>query len=346
MTVIQELSKAVRLSGERKTEAQDGEGLTSFEALAAGFLAHQKPLVSAQGYVSLAGLTRRVLAWFEAEDLEVVSVGIGEAVRFQAWLGDRRDDAGRSYSSGTIHNYLKVARRFFDWLVSTEQRKDNPFREVRYPRLAVHLSRNVLTEAQMGRLLAELAHFERPSSVRAQLRRYRVHVVAELLYSTGLRIAEACSLTADNLDLETRLVYLPQGKANKPRTAFLTGYAAEVLGQYLRTGRAAVLGSYGRGHGHTLLGAHYQRLGSLVNQELESVCRSLDLPVITSHGFRHSLGTHLLRSGCDMRHIQVILGHEALATTQIYTRVDKEDLRRSLDEYHPRQMNPRESLHG
>jgi len=63
--------------------------------------------------------------------------------------------------------------------------------------------------------------------------------------------------------------------------------------------------------------------------------------VITSHGFRHSLGTHLLRSGCDMRHIQVILGHEALSTTQIYTKVDKEDLKKSLDAFHPRRWNPR-----
>jgi integrase/recombinase XerD len=311
------------------------------EALSTEFLASQKPLVSTQGYTTLVGLTRLLLAWFEAEELDPLSVGIAEAVQFQAWLGEHRDDEGKSYNTGTIHNYLKVARRLFDWLVVTQRRTTNPFKELRFPRLAVHLSRNVLTEAQMGRLLGELSNFHSPATARARQRRYRVHVVAEFLYSTGLRIAEACSLTPDNLDLDARLVYVPTGKGGKPRTAFLTGYAAEVMSHYLKTGRSAVLAHYERDYGHTLFGAHYQRLGSVVNQELEGVCRSLELPVITSHGFRHSLGTHLLRSGCDMRHIQVILGHESLATTQIYTRVDKDDLKRSLDEFHPRKMNPR-----
>ena len=92
-------------------------------------------------------------------------------------------------------------------------------------------------------------------------------------------------------------------------------------------------------HGDTLFGADKARVAHVLNAELATICNGLGIPAITSHGFRHSLGTHLLRSGCDMRHIQMILGHEALQTTQIYTRVDKDDLKRSLDEHHPRQFN-------
>jgi integrase/recombinase XerD len=189
----------------------------------------------------------------------------------------------------------------------------------------------------MALLLAELARFDEQPTQRAKLRRYRVHVLAEFLYATGLRIAEAAALVEEQLDLRARLVYVREGKGGKPRTAFLTAYAAEVMERYLKRGRALVLGPYARNHGDTLFGADKARVAVVLNSELEKVCSLLDLPCITSHGFRHSLGTHLLRAGCDMRHIQAILGHEALGTTQVYTKVDKDDLKKSLDEFHPRQ---------
>ena len=300
------------------------------------FLESQRPLVSAQGYVKLVDMTPRVLAWFDDEELELAAVSIGDSIRYQAWLSERVTAKGEPIATGTMHNYLKVARRLFDHLVLTEVIASNPFLELRLPRLPEHLSRNVLTEAQMGRLLKELENFDTLPVWYERERRYRVHVIAEFLYATGLRIAEACSLTEANLDLEHRLVYVPEGKGGKPRTAFLTSYAAEIMARYLSRGQAAIMHGFTRGHAHTLFGANKARVAEVVNGELRRVCGKLELPVITSHGFRHSLGTHLLRSGCDMRHIQAILGHEALQTTQVYTRVDKEDLRRSLDEFHPR----------
>jgi site-specific recombinase XerD len=300
------------------------------------FLESEKRRVSAQGYTTLLGITKRFLLWLEAEDLAPEDLGITDAVRFASCLAERSRPDGAPISTGTMHNYLKVARRFYDWMVHTERVKTNPFAELRYPRLPEHLSRNVLSEAQMACLLRELGSFDELPIWYERERRYRVHVIAEFLYATGLRIAEACSLTPENLDLEHRLVYVPSGKGGKPRTAFLTGYAAAVMARYLSTGRAVIVHHFTRGHEHTLFGAGKARVAEVVNGELRSVCAALELPIITSHGFRHSLGTHLLRSGCDMRHIQAILGHEAIGTTQIYTRVEKEDLKKSLDEYHPR----------
>jgi len=303
------------------------------------FLASEKPKVSLQGYTSLEGLTRRVLTWFDNEELDLRQVGINEAMQFASWIAERQTDEGQPYAVGTVCNYLKVARRFFAFLVLTERIRTNPFAEVRYPRVPQHLSRNVLSEAQMGCLLRELGRFDEAPTWQEMMRRYRVHVIAEFLYATGLRIAEACSLCVHHLDLEHRLVYVPHGKGGQPRTAFLTGYAGEVMSRYLAGGREKVLAGFERQYAHTLFGLHWQRLAAVVNKELALVCQSLGMPAITTHGFRHSLGTHLLRAGCDMRYIQVILGHEALQTTQIYTRVDKDDLRRSLDAFHPRHFS-------
>lgn len=300
------------------------------------FLAAEKPRVSSQGFESLAGRARRLLAWFDKEDIDLFEVGIQEALHYQRWLSEHVDDAGQAYATGTIHNYLKTARRFFDHLVRTERVKSNPFLELRYPRLSGHLSRNFLSEAQMGRLLAELQKFDEGATRYERERRYRVHVLSEFLYATGLRIAEASSLTEVDVDLEARRVYLKEGKGGVPRTAFLTGYAAEVLALYLESGASASRHRSMRRLGHTLFGANKGRVAAVANAELKKLCTRLELPVITTHGFRHSLGTHLLRSGCDLRHIQAILGHEALSTTQVYTHVDKDDLKRSLDAHHPR----------
>ena len=310
--------------------------------LAAEFLEAQRAMVSAQGYESLEYLTRVLVKCFDQEELDPLEIGIVEAVHCMAVWSQSHNQAGQLYASGTLHNRLKAARRFFNYLVATQRRATNPFLEVEVPRHGSHLSRNVVTEAQMGRLLGELACFDEEKTVRAAHRRYRVHVMAEFLYSTGLRIAEAASLKPENLDLEHRLVYLSSGKGGKPRTAFLTFYAAEVLDLYVKAGRSAVMRN--NQNDGSLFGAAKDTLEMLVNRELHQRCTALELPVITTHGFRHSLGTHLLRSGCDMRHIQVILGHQALSTTQIYTRVDKEDLKKSLDEHHPRRWAPKVPL--
>lgn len=304
-----------------------------------GFIERERPLVSRQGYLGLVGMTRRMLIWFDSEDIVPTAITIQDAVRYQAHLSEMQTKEGNPIMTGTMQNYVKVARRFFKYLVETDRIKTNPFADLPYPRIGEHLSRNGLTESQMNCLLSELVHFDKLPTVQARLRRYRVHVISEFLYATGLRIAEACSLIESNLDLDHRLVYLPEGKGGKARTAFLNGYASEVMKLYIAKGRKEVLGGYIRGRGDTLFGADKARVAFIVNEELKSVCTTLCIPVITTHGFRHSLGTHLLRSGCDMRHIQVILGHEALGTTQIYTKVNKDDLKRSLDTFHPRQWS-------
>lgn len=308
----------------------------AYAELFESFLAYEEQRVSRQGYETLLKMTRRLLRWFEEEEINLEDVSVRDALRYRNSVSGHVKKDGGSLSVGSIHNHLKAGKRFFAYLVEKELRKTNPFEDVAYPRLPEHVSRNVLSEVQMGYLLETLKAFDQVEGERRQLRRYRLHVAAEFLYATGLRIAEAASLVPENIDTGSRLVYVPEGKGQKARIAFMTCFASEVMEQYLKEGRKAVLGSYGRKYGHTVFGANHGRFMAVINEELKEVCQSLELPVITSHGFRHSLGTHLLHAGCDMRYIQVILGHESLGTTQVYTRVDKDDLKNSLDMYHPR----------
>ncbi len=302
------------------------------------FMAYAESQVTKQGYETLSKNTRKVLKWFADEDIQLTDASIQDAIAFRASESRRVKRDGSLISAGTVANRLKAARSLFHWMVLEGLRSTNPFDEVKNPRMAEPLSRNVLNEAEMGKLLQKLSLFHEILDIRQRLRRYRLHVIAELLYASGLRIAEAASLIPDNIDLRQRLIYVPEGKGQKARIAFLSGFACDVLSCYLKQGRRAVLGIYSRSYGHTIFGAHSGRVMAVVNEELETVCHELEIPVISSHGFRYSLGTHLLKNGCDMRHIQAILGHERLATTQIYTRVDKDEIRESLDTFHPRRL--------
>jgi integrase/recombinase XerD len=296
-----------------------------------GFLAFTERRVSAQGFASIQKTSFHLLKWLEEQDMRPEELTVQDALEYKAAVAGKVTKEGTPLSAGTCCNHIKAGRAFFRYLVSSGVRDSNPFMAVSYPRVPERITRNVLTEAQMNALLERLRRFHDVES-------YKAHVIAELLYAAGLRIAEAAGLEPPDIDFRQRLVQVRGGKGGKSRTAFLTGYAAEVLERYLARGRQLVLRSYRgkRPQGHTVFCVGFPRLQEEINTALRNTCKELELPIITSHGFRHSVGTHLLRGGCDIRHIQVILGHDKLETTQIYTQVDKDDVKASLDAFHPR----------
>lgn len=295
------------------------------------FLAYERQRRSAQGFQGIQKTSYQLLKWFEGQDLRPEKATVQDALEYKAAAANRATKEGAPVAVGTCCNSIKAGRAFFSYMVMSGRRDSNPFMAVSYPRIPSRIGRNVLSESQMDALLERLRQF-------TTAEQYKAHVIAELMYASGLRIAEAASLLPTDIDTRQRLVYIREGKGGKSRTAFLTGYAADVLYRYRTQGRNLALSSYRgkRPQGHTLFGVGLSRLQEEINEALREACRELELPVITSHGFRHSLGTHLLRAGCDIRHIQVILGHEKLETTQIYTQVDKDDIKKCLDVYHPR----------
>lgn len=301
------------------------------------FLTYRHPQVSAQGFETARKLSMAVLAWHQRKKILPEQVTVKDAMQFKTDVSKRKTKAGTLISKGTIQNYIKAARGIYSFLMTTEAVKSNPFSEVEYPPSSSHISRNVLTESQMNRLLGSLERFDAIQNRRKKSRRYVSHVLAEFLYATGLRIEEASRLIESDIDTIHRYVYVRKGKGGKPRIAFMNGYAADVMRLYLKKGKHIADSIIYGEHRSAVFSAEKNVLAGLFNKEIREVCTELDIPIITSHGFRHSLGTHLLRAGCDIRKIQAILGHEKLSSTQIYTRVYSEDLKKSIDEYHPRQ---------
>jgi integrase/recombinase XerC len=159
--------------------------------------------------------------------------------------------------------------------------------------------------------------------------------MVELLYATGVRVGELCSLDVDDVDAGRRMVRV-LGKGNKERVVPFGVPAAEAMEAWLTRGRPRL------SSGHSPPAAFLGRRGGRVNQRQVRQVVHLALeriegaPSLGPHGLRHSAATHLLDGGADLRSVQELLGHATLTTTQLYTHVSVERLRTSYRQAHPR----------
>jgi site-specific recombinase XerD len=300
------------------------------------FLDYRRQRSTALGYEQFKRITLHILKWFEQEEIPLDAVTVPQAIAFRTYESERVKTDGNPIADSTLTGILNAARALFEFIAETGRSSSNPFEEVENPRRSWHLSSNYLTEAQLGRLLGELGRFDKAATKAECRHRYLLHVIGEFMYATGLRGTETAYVEERDVDLKQLLVYVRDGKGDKSRMAFLTRYAADILAMYLEQMRTVTMDIHAKKYRHCLFGFQRESLIVFVNNGLKAYCTALQLPVVSSHAFRHSLGTHLLHAGCDMRHIQAILGHERLRTTQIYTRVSTDEVKKIIDQFHPR----------
>ena len=295
-----------------------------------------------QGLLGLRIRVPKFFTFLTEKNLKINEVGIREAQDFQGWLIETGRLDGGAYSPKTVNSYLIAATNFYEFAKRKGLVASNPFKEIKKMRIDKKLPRNLLKEDQMNRFLEKLSRFDEAGrtgapSLKAKTTRYKVHVIGELMYATGLRVSEAANLLSTDINFSKGTITVREGKGGKSRTAWMNDYAKEVLKLYVEEMREVVFNEWNKRNG-TLFGVRWQPFEKLVNGVLRSTARELGFPTMTSHGFRHALGYHLLRAGCNIRYIQEILGHKLIRNTEIYTKVDKEDLKEVLDTCHPRKF--------
>jgi integrase/recombinase XerC len=190
---------------------------------------------------------------------------------------------------------------------------------------------DVLRQGQVEELLAAVADNAADGDPLA----LRDHAVLELLYATGIRVSELTGLDVDDLDDDRRVVRV-LGKGRKERSAPYGAPAAVAVARWLEQGRPPL--ARPDSGSAVFLGARGGRLGvraarEIVYTHMRAVTGG---PELGPHGLRHSAATHLLEGGADLRSVQELLGHSSLATTQIYTHVSVDRLRRAYKQAHPR----------
>jgi len=258
-------------------------------------------------------------------------------------------DLGEGRARSSVAQRLAAIRSFHRWATRTGLAPGDPWGAIATPRLPRRLPR-VLEVEQVSRLLAvideDLASATAADLVdpgRAELRvalALRDRAIVETAYAAGLRISELAAADLGALDLrrgEMRVL----GKGRKERIGLLGGPARRALADYLEDGRPALLE---RRHAddappvELFLNHHGEPLGVRgLRYRLDRLCARAGLPQgVSPHTLRHSFATHLLDGGADLRIVQELLGHENLATTQVYTHVSPGRLQSAYRDAHPR----------
>jgi integrase/recombinase XerC len=232
-------------------------------------------------------------------------------------------------SKSTMARKSSSMRAFTAHLFEKGVIESDPGLRLRSPKLDSHLPK-VASEATLGLVFDKLrarASSDRPVALMEW-------VAFELLYATGMRVSELAGLNLSDIDFSRQLV-LVRGKGSKERMLPYGAQCAQALDDYLRLARpklqtetspeSLLLSSRGKRVG-------VRQLYSIVATELEETATGKAGP----HTLRHSAATHLLDHGADLRAVQEILGHASLGTTQIYTHVSIERLRKSFESAHPR----------
>jgi integrase/recombinase XerC len=245
----------------------------------------------------------------------------------RSWLA-RQQTTGRSRT--TLARRATAARVFTAWLVRTGRAATDAGTSLGSPR--AHRTLPSVLRADEARALIEAATALADDGGPVGLRDV---AMLELLYATGIRVGELVGLDVDDVDRERNVVRV-FGKGRKERTVPFGHPAAAALDRWLRDGRPRLKVE---GAGAALfLGARGRRIDqravrTLVHRRLADVPGAPDLG---PHGLRHTAATHLLEGGADLRSVQELLGHASLATTQLYTHVTTDRLRRAYQQAHPR----------
>jgi integrase/recombinase XerC len=243
--------------------------------------------------------------------------------RYVAFLGQR------DYARRSIARKVSALRSLLRWAVLHQLIPSNPAEDVSAPKLDRPLPR-VLRPPEIERL-CELPPDDDPVGMRDR-------AVIELLYGGGLRVGELCSLDLDDIDLRTEAVRVT-GKGRKQRRIPIGVPAVDALNAYVVNARASILKRVEVPHEPHALFLN-TRGGRLRPRSVRALLDRYTMAGggtrVNPHALRHSFATHLLDNGADLRAVQELLGHESLATTQIYTHVSTERLRLVYEQSHPR----------
>ena len=239
----------------------------------------------------------------------------------------RNARTGEPWKSTTVTHMLSVVKQFYRRLVRLGRLMWDPSSHVVGPRKRRALPRNVPREEEMEEILA------RPDT--GTVEGLRARAIMEVLYSTGLRRQELMDLNVYDVDLAAGTLRVNCGKGGKGRVVPMGGAARRFVERYLKTARG--LRPAREGQQALFLGRSGARLKrsslDLMVREFGGACTGRK---ISCHSFRHAFATHMLRAGANLRLVQQMLGHERISTTQVYTRVQVEDLRRMIHRCHPR----------
>ncbi|KEI42966.1 tyrosine recombinase XerC [Saccharopolyspora rectivirgula] len=260
-------------------------------------------------------------------DSGVADVAELDVSLLRRWLAAQHEQHA---SRSTLSRRVAAVRNFTSWAHERGHLPNDPG-----PRLASPVKQRklpaVLRREQAAEVLRRLARNAETGDPVA----LRDHALVELLYATGVRVAELCGVELEDVDFERRVLRV-LGKGDKERVVPFGVPAEQAVRRWLADGRPALRND--ASERALFLGIRGKRINPRAVRQVvhEAVAAVSGAPDLGPHGLRHSAATHLLEGGADLRSVQELLGHATLASTQLYTHVTVERLKAIHDRTHPR----------
>ena len=268
---------------------------------------------------------QKLLHFLEGENIEVGNVTPDDLQRFAAGL---HDIGIHPRSQARI---LSGIKSFFHFLTVADYLKTDPSELLEGPKIGFKIP-EVLTVEEIDRIISAVDMDKKEGQ--------RNRAILETLYSCGLRVSELCNLKLSDLYFEEGFIKV-EGKGSKQRLVPISPRAIKEI-KYWLTDRS--LGKIKKGYEDYVFLARWGNNISriMVFHMIKELAEKTGITKnISPHTFRHSFATHLLEGGANLRAIQCMLGHESIATTEIYTHIDRNMLRSEIIEHHPRNIKYR-----
>ncbi len=235
--------------------------------------------------------------------------------------------ASSEYSIRSQARVISGLKSFFGYLQLEDFREDNPTTLLETPKIGMKLP-DVLSEKEIDKMI-EVIDLSKPEGQRNR-------AIIEVLYGCGLRVSELINLKISDLFFDDGFIRVI-GKGNKQRLVPISDYTIKYINLYKETIRQQIqikpdfedflfLNRRGKNLTRVMIFTIVKELSIIAGVK----------KTISPHTFRHSFATHLLKNGADLRAIQLMLGHESITTTEIYTHVDQEYIRDAIIKFHPR----------
>ena len=261
------------------------------------------------------------LSWLNQHNLVLLDV---QSIDLQSFLAERLEAGYKASSSARL---LSVIRRLFQYFYRENLRTDDPSAVLSSPKLPQRLPKD-LTEAQVESLL-QSPNVDQPIELRDK-------AMLELLYATGLRVSELVGLTMSDVNLRQGVIRII-GKGNKERLVPLGEEAIYWIENYLQYSRPWLINEQSIDILFPSKRAQKMTRQTFWHRiKYYAVIAGIDSEALSPHVLRHAFATHLLNHGADLRVVQMLLGHSDLSTTQIYTHVATERLKKLHQQHHPR----------